>query len=333
MKKVFFCFIFAIILGRAIFSQQPVIAKAPPMAMINPLTPDEAGSVGGVYDALLAEAKNVRFISQLVLDKGMRDYQFQAKDWANAEKTIALGEVLNIGWVVRPQMQKRVSRDESVIIVTAVLLEIQTQKITCATPVVLKNVGEARTKIGPLISEIAQIVNGGSGGLPQSTQSTAAYKVGDRGPAGGWVYYDKGAYSDGWRYLEVAPRETETTIPVSKIEEKIKGTDTIASFAVGLGKQNTDTILASDKDYQIIKAAGICAALELNWFKDWFLPSRSELSRLATTPSPEFGGPNLGGFSVGYYWSSSTYSGDGSVRFGMPIRNQQEWYVRAVHTF
>lgn len=28
---------------------------------------------------------------------------------------------------------------------------------------------------------------------------------GDIGPAGGWVYYDKGSYSDGWRYLEASP--------------------------------------------------------------------------------------------------------------------------------
>ncbi|HMA99566.1 MAG TPA: immunoglobulin-like domain-containing protein, partial [Spirochaetota bacterium] len=33
---------------------------------------------------------------------------------------------------------------------------------------------------------------------------TAAYKLRDRGPAYGWVFYDKGYYSDGWRYIEAA---------------------------------------------------------------------------------------------------------------------------------
>ena len=33
------------------------------------------------------------------------------------------------------------------------------------------------------------------------------YKVGDRGPAGGWIFYDKGHYSDGWRYFEAAPAD------------------------------------------------------------------------------------------------------------------------------
>ena len=31
------------------------------------------------------------------------------------------------------------------------------------------------------------------------------------GPAGGYIFYDKGGYSDGWRFLEVAPLSTEWT--------------------------------------------------------------------------------------------------------------------------
>lgn len=31
------------------------------------------------------------------------------------------------------------------------------------------------------------------------------YKVGNRGPSGGYIFYDKGLDSDGWRYLEAAP--------------------------------------------------------------------------------------------------------------------------------
>ena len=36
------------------------------------------------------------------------------------------------------------------------------------------------------------------------------YKVGDIGPAGGYIFYDKGKYSDGWRYLEAAPADLRT---------------------------------------------------------------------------------------------------------------------------
>jgi len=333
MKKTVFCFILAIITTGAIFSQQPVIVKVPPLVMTDPLTLGEANSVAEAFDTSLSETKNIRFINQLVLDKGMRDYQFQSRDWSDFEKTIALSEVLNIDWVVRPQIQKRETRDESVIIVTAALLNIRTQKITCTMPLTLKNVNEARNKISSLINEITQIITSDTGELSQLNQSTAVYKVGDRGPAGGWVYYDKGSYSDGWRYLEVAPMETEKTLPRARIIEKIKGTDSNAGTEVGFGKQNTEIILQSNQDYQIVKAAKICASMEFNWFKDWFLPSILELSSLLRKPTPEFGGPNLGGFSVGYYCSSSTRYDDNSVGFGMPNNRQADLFVRAVRRF
>ena len=339
MKRFFFFSIFLLIFVATIIAQQPVVAKLPALAMADPLTPGEASSVEEVFNNLLSEARNVRFINQLILDKGMRDYQFQPRDWADFEKTLALGEVLNIDWAVRPQIQKKVWRNvfgtnESEIIVTAALLNIRTQKITCTTPLRLKDTNEARNKMGPLISEITQIITSGTGGLTQPSQPTAVYKVGDRGPAGGWVFYDKGSYSDGWRYIEVAPMETEKKLPRAKIVEKIKGTDSGGRIAMGTGKQYTEIILQSNQDYQIVKAAKICASLELNWFKDWFLPCHSELNTLATIPTPQFGGPNLGGFNDGYYQVSSTYTGDDTVRFGSVNANRQDdLFVRAVRCF
>jgi hypothetical protein len=329
MKKSLFCFMSAIIVNATTIAQQPIIAKVPPMMMMNPLTPDEARSVEAVYDKMLSEAKNVRIINKLVLEKGMRDYQFQQRDWTNAEKTIALGEVLNVSWVVRLQVQKRMLRsDASEIIVTAVLLNIQTQETICATPVIIENVNETQNKLEPLINEITLIVAGGTGGLLPSGQSSAAYKVGTRGPAGGWVFYDKGAYSDGWRYLEVAPRETETSVPRGKYVEKIPGADK----AIGSGKRNTELILQSKQDCQIIKAAKICANSELNWFKDWFLPSYSELQWFQLHRTT-----NFADLSVSYYWTSSGSEDSlgffGAAGVAFPDRNQPNYLVRAVRAF
>jgi TolB-like protein len=45
-----------------------------------------------------------------------------------------------------------------------------------------------------------------------TTKSGANYKIGDWGPAGGIVFYDKGRISDGWRYLEAAPKELVTNL-------------------------------------------------------------------------------------------------------------------------
>lgn len=37
--------------------------------------------------------------------------------------------------------------------------------------------------------------------------AATSFANGDTGPAGGWIYHDKGSYSDSWRYLEAAPSD------------------------------------------------------------------------------------------------------------------------------
>jgi hypothetical protein len=43
--------------------------------------------------------------------------------------------------------------------------------------------------------------------LKKACQETTAYAIGSAGPAGGIVFYDKGSYSEGWRYAEAAPTD------------------------------------------------------------------------------------------------------------------------------
>ncbi|MHA1232832.1 MAG: hypothetical protein ACTSPQ_19565, partial [Candidatus Helarchaeota archaeon] len=60
------------------------------------------------------------------------------------------------------------------------------------------------------------------------------------GPAGGYIFYDKGSYSDGWRYLEAAPASTEWTGKEwGSYGTFIGGTET----GIGTGQSNTNTIV------------------------------------------------------------------------------------------
>jgi len=72
-------------------------------------------------------------------------------------------------------------------------------------------------------------------------QESRSYKVGDIGPAGGIVFYDKGDKSDGWQYLEAAPPDFEF-------------------------KTNWNS------------AKDMCKLLNINGFTGWRLPDRDELS-------------------------------------------------------
>jgi len=133
----------------------------------------------------------------------------------------------------------------------------------------------------------------------------------DIGPAGGCIFYDKGYYSDGWRYLEAAPASTEWTDKEwGSLGTLIGGTGT----GIGSGQSNTNIIVNwlnnnsddtyGDVTYKTDRAAYLCDALTVGGYSDWFLPSKDELD-LMYTNLKVFG---VGGFSDDYwsgYWSSS----------------------------
>ena len=130
---------------------------------------------------------------------------------------------------------------------------------------------------------------------------TVAYSVGNTGPAGGIVFYDKGLISDGWRYLEAAPQDHSVNV-----QWGTTGTVGTAT-AIGSGKANTAAIVAalSDNggtDY----AAKICSDLVLGGYGDWFLPSKDELAELYKEKA------SVGDLKALYYWSSSEFSSNGA---------------------
>ena len=63
-----------------------------------------------------------------------------------------------------------------------------------------------------ILSVMALVLSGcGEGNLVTlpPLEENGTYALRDIGPAGGYISYDKGSYSDGWRYLEAAPVSTE----------------------------------------------------------------------------------------------------------------------------
>jgi len=138
-----------------------------------------------------------------------------------------------------------------------------------------------------------------------STQSNGSassngYKIGDTGPAGGIVFYDKGFYSDDWRYLEAAPKSTEFMADWGT--SGISGNDN--SSVIGSGKENTVAITAySIHEGEQYSAAYRCYyEINVNGYKDWFLPSKDELNLMYQNLAKQ----GLGGFDDGrVYWSSS----------------------------
>ncbi|GHV96726.1 hypothetical protein AGMMS50293_30460 [Spirochaetia bacterium] len=138
---------------------------------------------------------------------------------------------------------------------------------------------------------------GGSGQAAQTPAAppTPAYKVGDTGPAGGLIFYDKGNSSGGWRYLEAAPANTEKAAAFGDYRVN-------ADRRLGSGKENTQQIMdaIAKKGGGINTAPFICDALVVNDFDDWYLPSADELLYMYNNLYAN----GLGNFRAVPYWSS-----------------------------
>jgi uncharacterized repeat protein (TIGR02543 family) len=160
------------------------------------------------------------------------------------------------------------------------------------------------------------------------------YSLRDTGPAGGWVFYDKGSYSDGWRYMEAAPTDPDQP----SVWGYLRSTGASAT-GLGSGEANTLAIIKEfGTDIQFY-AARECHELIIGDYADWFLPSSDELNAMCTNLYKAT--PSTGNFRAnGWYWSSSDVSASwaGAQRFSslaprIPANKDNMNYFRAARYF
>lgn len=164
-----------------------------------------------------------------------------------------------------------------------------------------------------------------------SFQTNSSYALGDTGPAGGLVFYDKGTYSNGWRYMEANPADLSTGTDWGCSGTLIPGSQ---PSAIENGPQNTQDIVANCAGTNI--AARLCDNYSLNGFNDWFLPARQELDQMYLNLHTQ-GQGSFNGLST--YWSSTennNISAQGvSFNTGNTINNNKtsSYRVRAARRF
>jgi len=100
------------------------------------------------------------------------------------------------------------------------------------------------------------------------------YAIGDTGPAGGKIFYDKGGYDGTWRYLE-AKVSNEGISAWSNLDWTYLGG---TSFLLGSGFDNTLAIVSQEGHTN--SAASLCHELVFGEKDDWHLPSAYELHNM-----------------------------------------------------
>ena len=158
--------------------------------------------------------------------------------------------------------------------------------------------------------------------------------VGDTGPGGGKVFYVSATNftstgsdcNTACKYLEAAPADQSAGIVWATTTTKCYAVNSntddqncqlnsiysntagqaasrTAATAIGMGMSNTNQVHArlttAGSEATNTYAAGIAFAFTNNGKTDWHLPSKDELNQLYTQRA------KVGGFSAGWYWSSS----------------------------
>lgn len=161
------------------------------------------------------------------------------------------------------------------------------------------------------------------------------------GPALGYVFYDKGSYSDGWRYLEVSgcdigeykfgyylpDGETETS--VGTLAGVGNGSSNTEAFVVSMGNMayayswRTGSYYLINDNYAARACADYSVTVGNSIYDDWFLPSKEELNLIYKNLSLK----GLGFYLNGEYWSSSEESS--SYSYGQDlVTGKQEYKSR-----
>jgi len=174
-KKVFFVTVALFVTMATFAQQQPVVAVAP-FDAISGITSEDANVITRVFNNRLGNTNIVRLVDRSVIERVIKEHQFQLGDWSNQQKTAELGEALNADWIVRGEIDK-LGAD---IIVTVSFYDIKTFQFKGGADIPLANVNEAYEKITPLVDSLVQTIgNGGGGGTLPSIKSAAIVFDGD----------------------------------------------------------------------------------------------------------------------------------------------------------
>ncbi len=105
------------------------------------------------------------------------------------------------------------------------------------------------------------------------TADFSTFTVGDEGPAGGLIIYNKGSYGSGWQYIELAPYDQSESAQWYNTRPPLT---TSTDYVIGTGKEATDTIIDAIGAEGVF-AAQLCHNLIIDGYDDWFLPTTLEM--------------------------------------------------------
>lgn len=125
------------------------------------------------------------------------------------------------------------------------------------------------------ISFYTKTIVGYSYSSPSSFKIPKLYNIGDIGPAGGFVFYQRPIFSLDWNFLEVSSKDYSSSTPWGLNSTKTS----IVNKEVEMGYSNTFSMISTFGNSGTYSAL-VSHNFTLNNYNDWFLPSITELSMI-----------------------------------------------------
>ena len=163
MRKFLLTAVFALI-GSIIFAQQQPVVAVAPFDAISGISASDANVITRVFYNRLFNANIVTLVDRSVVERVIREHQFQLGDWSNTQKTAELGEALNADWIVRGEIE----RLGSYIIVTVQFFDIKTFQFRGGEDIRIANADEAYDRMDELVDKLIETI-AGSGRPPGGT--------------------------------------------------------------------------------------------------------------------------------------------------------------------
>ncbi|MDR2095545.1 MAG: DVUA0089 family protein [Treponema sp.] len=150
MKKLVCVFMFVALCG-AVYGQKKAVA----VSLFNNgrgISAESANTITNLVIGRLSDNGMVELVDRASFDKIVEEMRFQQSDWANKERTAALGAATSADYIIRGEIDLM----DGLIIVTARMIDILTAKVVASSDIDMDRMNQARSKMPEFVDRFIQ---------------------------------------------------------------------------------------------------------------------------------------------------------------------------------